>query len=45
MMEKATNFVPAKTYLASYNQWQNIMGILKRGFKIPSLPLYNVANP
>ena len=28
----------------TYDQWQNIMGILKRVFKIPSLPLYNIAN-
>ena len=28
-----------------YNQWQNIMGILKIMVKNPSSPLYNVGNP
>ena len=31
--------------LVNYNQWQNIMGILKGVFKFPPLPLYNVASP
>ena len=46
-----TNTFFAKPFLlllnidVKYNQWQNIMGILKTAFKIPPLPLCNVANP
>ena len=32
-------------FVVIYNQWQNIMGILKILFKNPPSPLYNVANP
>ena len=46
-LKKSTNVFLSKIGTASsvYNQWQNIMGILKIMFKNPPLPLYNVANP
>ena len=37
-------FSDANLVFSIYNQWQNIMGILKSVFKIHPLPLYNVAN-
>ena len=33
------------TQKVTYNQRQNIMGILKSVLKISPLPLYNVASP